>query len=154
MIKLLCLKICESCEVTRTRWVGIPEREGLSWGEWSFCLLAAFTDSGFGLRVRLGPSRGSLTEGKRNAARLLVARWGWCKRLEAWRVSSTCCKLNSSITCSPREVCTSKPSADNVLAAVRTSVWDLKGDLGGATTASPVLNGTCWVLGLCERLGS
>lgn len=41
-----------------------------------------------------------------------------------------------------------------MLAAGVMSVLDLKKDLGGVATASTILNDTCWVLGLCERLGS
>lgn len=47
-------------KAAKTRWIGIPERKELSWGEWPFCLLGVFTDSGHRLRIWLCSCRGSL----------------------------------------------------------------------------------------------
>lgn len=62
-------------KATRARWIGTPEKMELSWGKWPFCSLAAFIDSGLGLRIRLGPCRGSYW-GKEKPSKAFGGRMG------------------------------------------------------------------------------
>lgn len=105
----------------------------LSWGEWPFCSLGAFTGSGHRPRIRLGPCRGSLLRERETQQSFW---WSWGAGATDWKIDKLDQFLPHVASWDPQEtdteseVCiwrfTGELSQQHLWGSKRTRIWQKK----------------------------